>query len=705
MVPKTPPQPAFLVQSNTDQIKRSSAESGSNYIADDDTGLKPDETKIGRMAEESEIMQEERPSTVLKKTKNEWKAIAEKIYRSSKKPGYSDSIARSVFEEEKELLSPLVEKCPGFVTILGFILENKFHFRVRHVNKTAKMTDWGDEQCRRVGCSLSIFIRKSKTGAAAVEAWRLNYTQLDVLFKDVTGIEEFMVVFANNLLRDSIYGMVMRVVVGAVLSSSDAVTDIFTISTYYNSEELYEQANVLLAMLLVNILIQLIGVIGQYRRKSWSVKVKEALITVLFLRPAVDAYRISTNQENDELTIDSFSEMMINKCSELAFESIPGCILQLYVLLKNPEKAGRYALASIGIGCLTTGFSSAMIAFNYDTDVRRRKTQSIFYGYIPNEHRVRGKCFALMTFMSALHNLSRSLGCALLAASDTDNLVLMFVGGEIGVYLLLKILRQDFYCWPTLSGIFAVVVSFLTRIGVKIIVDFSGCIHFRHPYDLGGLGYLLSVIWSQVFPFVALQLYSLGDDDRGSMMDWMTLFLTVSLMLWLVLNVIFFRTIDLGYLNTFFGTKTAPQHTCELFLTSKDDDQKFAAVFTTRIEYTKTIHEEMKEWVAENIHQWRMDQPDWFRVEMIPDEFLPKDVFKAEGGIQRMRSRKSLREIVGLAPERTEVAKRKAKIEQLRRAGYNKSGEHTRPKSRGKTASTPTNNPLIKMENEKKTYL
>ena len=39
----------------------------------------------------------------------------------------------AVFEEEKELLSPLVERCPGFVTILGFI-GNKY-LRGRTVDK------------------------------------------------------------------------------------------------------------------------------------------------------------------------------------------------------------------------------------------------------------------------------------------------------------------------------------------------------------------------------------------------------------------------------------------------------------------------------------------------------------------------------------------------------------------------------------------
>jgi len=159
---------------------------------------------------------------------------------------------------------------------------------------------------------------------------------------------------------------------------------------------------------------------------------------------------------------------------------------------------------------------------------------------------------------------------------------------------------------------------------------------------MGGIGFTISMIWAQVFPFVALQYFD------GEIKDIMTGLLAISFIAWLVLNIIFFGTIDLSYLNTFFGTKTAPQYTCEIFLTSQDDYAKFDTVFGTRIEYTKTIHEEVKEWVAENIDQWRRDQPDWFKIEMIPDEFLPKEDFEAEGGAKRRRSSMSLREIVGL---------------------------------------------------------
>ena len=58
-----------------------------------------------------------------------------------------------------------------------------------------------------------------------------------------------------------------------------------------------------------------------------------------------------------------------------------------------------------------------MIAFDSEVDVSHRKNEPSFYGYIPDDHVTRGRCFMLMTLISTLHNLSRSVGCALLALS------------------------------------------------------------------------------------------------------------------------------------------------------------------------------------------------------------------------------------------------------------------------------------------------
>ena len=191
-----------------------------------------------------------------------------------------------------------------------------------------------------------------------------------------------------------------------------------------------------------------------------------------------------------------------------------------------------------------------------------------------------------------------------------------------------------------LEGIPKYFVSFFTRITVKIIAD----LHLRHAYEMGGTAFSASMVWAQITPFVALLFF------EGDKKEKITIILACSATLWLLLNIIFFRTINKSYYNTFFGTMKAPQYTCEVFLNSNDDAKKFDFTFETRLQYTNSIEAEVKEWVANNIDQWKVDNPDWFKIELIPDEFLPQAVIEAEGGTNRKRRRNSisLREIVGL---------------------------------------------------------
>ena len=117
-----------------------------------------------------------------------------------------------------------------------------------------------------------------------------------------------------------------------------------------------------------------------------------------------------------------------------------------------------------------TGLTSAMIAYDIDTDQPHRATQPKFYGYIKNEQR--GRTFLLMTLVSSLHSLSRSLGYAILAVVNL-NLALKFFVGEVGAYLLYKLLRRDLYYWVRVEGMLSVIMSLLERTVVKVIADFT----------------------------------------------------------------------------------------------------------------------------------------------------------------------------------------------------------------------------------------
>ena len=152
----------------------------------------------------------------------------------------------------------------------------------------------------------------------------------------------------------------------------------------------------------------------------------------------------------------------------------------MYVYLSFPEEAGSFALVSIVISALTTGYTSAMIAFDFDVDVAHRKIQPTFYGCIPDDNGLRGRCFTLMTLIGMLHNLSRSVGCTLLATVDM-NLLFAVVGGEMLLFFLYKLARGDFLYWVRVEGSVGVITSFLARVVVKVIADFSGCLQMRHP--------------------------------------------------------------------------------------------------------------------------------------------------------------------------------------------------------------------------------
>jgi len=273
-----------------------------------------------------------------------------------------------------------------------------------------------------------------------------------------------------------------------------------------------------------------------------------------------------------------------------------------------------------------------------DCDPPHRLVQPKFYGYIKDGYNERGRTFFIMMLMSTLHNLSRSAGYAILAVEDTMFAV-KFFGAEMGVYLTYKLVRRDFWWWGNIEGVVSVVLSFLERSIVKIIADFTGCIHFRHPYELGGTGYSLSMIWAQVFPFVALQF---STSEKKELLASM---LQVSFGAWLTLNTLFFAGINREFIRTFFTKTTGPEYTVLLFREAPSDELRFDAAFTNRRSYINGLEDEVRAWLSENIDRFQLEQPEWWRIDMVGDEFLPE----AEGGARRRRSSvQSVREILGI---------------------------------------------------------
>ena len=49
----------------------------------------------------------------------------------------------------------------------------------------------------------------------------------------------------------------------------------------------------------------------------------------------------------------------------------------------------------------------------------------------------------------------------------------LYIGADIGLFLLFKILRDDFYYWMPLDGYVGIIVSLLCRVIGKVVTDFT----------------------------------------------------------------------------------------------------------------------------------------------------------------------------------------------------------------------------------------
>ena len=141
------------------------------------------------------------------------------------------------------------------------------------------------------------------------------------------------------------------------------------------------------------------------------------------------------------------------------------------------------AYLSLLVSLLTTGFTSATISYDFDTDPQRRTYNPEFYGYVPDNGRKRALLFLTMILLSATQVLIKATLIVVLASISSRSPA-YFLLGDMSFYLLYKVVRRDFTHWLPLEGVVGMVISFIARVIAKFVVDFAAIIHYRHPYEV-----------------------------------------------------------------------------------------------------------------------------------------------------------------------------------------------------------------------------
>ena len=111
----------------------------------------------------------------------------------------------------------------------------------------------------------------------------------------------------------------------------------------------------------------------------------------------------------------------------------------------------------------------------------------------------RARCFCVLFVVHLVQILLRTATLSLLAATQ-GWLAAVYLVGDFLVLVGYKALRRDVLYWPPKSG---VPLSLLARFGSKFFADSTSCVHFRHPFELGGLYYCLNAFFGQALPLSA----------------------------------------------------------------------------------------------------------------------------------------------------------------------------------------------------------
>jgi hypothetical protein len=577
--------------------------------------------------------------------------LMDKVVTAQRKVGWKHKLpvaAREVdeFFERNSALKQMQVLYPSFKSIITAVAEQR---GTAPTIVKAKLADLTKPEASKIGSLLKGEIIVHVNSHTAVDLWIMAQPILLELDSNHVWFRPFMYAVGLRIIKTSDWGMKARVMFGSGLSLFDMVSDIYMIYLFF-AEDNTAFAIATLSMIIFNMLVQLTLVFINTAGMKRSTKVREVMFVLLCIKPGVDAYRISIDWEFDEKQkFEPLHEMLISKGGETATESLPASVLQMFALLKATKRSNA-AIASIVISVLTTAFTATIMTFDYDLSPKKRAATPEIYGFVRTNART---VTLLLLFTSTVfHVTNKVLACGLVAAVS-PSLLFKFLAADILSMVVIKVLRGDFVYASLPNSLAGLIVSFMERTFSKLLVDFTGFMQGRHPYEMGGAYWVWSMVITQLSALAAAWYYNVMNKGVVGGLDERTVWKIVGGIsaLWLISFIWLMRTIDPKYLPTFYQRMTAKQFTIKIFRNA-DTDEKKALIFKRSFHLWRSIEGEVRTWVHANFAKWEADKPAWWTeklIQKIPEEVLTRDERASlfSGGKKERRG-SSLLEDVGL---------------------------------------------------------
>jgi hypothetical protein len=217
----------------------------------------------------------------------------------------------------------------------------------------------------------------------------------------------------------------------------------------------------------------------------------------------------------------------------------------------------------------------------------------LIFRYLPGTSGGAAAAFVLMFVFHAAQVLSKAVAMGALANTCWWWLV-VYMSSDLCLYMLYKIARRDFWYWPPAAG---VGITVLARGIVKVLVDFSGCVHFRNPVDLGGAYWLCNAVMSQLSCIVSVILY-----DRyfvsNAKISGPFLYGTVGALVavWLVAFCAFLLIIKREYVHTFISLQSGSDYTIGNFRDNLDEARRIQIFYYNELLW-ESIRPAVRTWV------------------------------------------------------------------------------------------------------------
>ena len=129
-------------------------------------------------------------------------------------------------------------------------------------------------------------------------------------------------------------GVGMMIALELFIGYFDIVTDILVAKSYYDAGDI-GTAQITAGFAVLAIVMQAACTFYQYAKKPWKEQFGHTLAALLGLAPIIEGASSWTGKEDSDLMLSGPVMYAVMKMTEIAFESIPECIIQMRSLLAS----------------------------------------------------------------------------------------------------------------------------------------------------------------------------------------------------------------------------------------------------------------------------------------------------------------------------------------------------------------------------------